>query len=200
MLFQFFLLREGVGLQQGFFGLQQVLGAHGKAPQAQLQVLGGVGRVAHGKAADRHRNIALFGGVHHHPDELFHGFAGRAVVVLRRSQLPVHRVGILGQVVGADDEEAAAMGHKFFRRQAGRGHTEHNTERGILIERDAPLPQALAAPLHHLHGGVPVFHVRHHGEHDPQRAPGRRPHEGADLRFKLAGVAQAVADIAVLAI
>ena len=62
MLFQFFLLREGVGLQQGFFGLQQVLGAHGKAPQAQLQVLGGVGRVAHGKAADRHRDIALFGG------------------------------------------------------------------------------------------------------------------------------------------
>ena len=123
--------REGVGLQQGFFGLQQVLGAHGKAPQAQLQVLGGVGRVAHGKAADRHRDIALFGGAHHHPDELFHGFAGRAVVVLRRSQLPVHRVGILGQVVGADDEEAAAMGHKFFRRQAGRGHTEHDAERGI---------------------------------------------------------------------
>ena len=85
--------------------------AHGETPQAQLQVLGGVGRVAHGKAADRHRDIALFGGVHHHPDELFHGFAGRAVVVLRRSQLPVHRVGILGQVVGADDEAAAAMGH-----------------------------------------------------------------------------------------
>ena len=81
MLFQFFLLREGVGLQQGFFGLQQVLGAHGETPQAQLQVLGGVGRVAHGKAADGHRDVVRIGGIHHHGDQLFHSRTGGAVVV-----------------------------------------------------------------------------------------------------------------------
>ena len=138
--------------QQSFLHVQKVLRAHREAAQAQLQILHRVGRVAHRKAADGHRHIANLCGIHHHGDELFHGLAGRTVVVLGASKLPVCRVGILGQVVGADDEKAAAMGHKFFRRQAGRGHTEHHTERGILIERDAPLPQALAAPFHHLHG------------------------------------------------
>ena len=44
------------------------------------------------------------------------------------------------------------------------------------------------------HGLIPIFEVGHHGEHDPQGAVGCRPEQGADLRLKLMGLAQAAAD------
>ena len=45
--------------------------------------------------------------------------AGGAVVALRNGEVPVNGVGVLGQVVGLDDEEIAPASHEFFRRQAG---------------------------------------------------------------------------------
>ena len=103
-------------------------------------------------------------------------------------------MGVLGQVVGADDQKIAPVGHEFLRGQAGRRHAEHDAEGGLFVEGHAPLPQALAAVLHDVHGGVPVLHVGHHGEHHPQRAPVGGPQQGTDLGLELAGLAQAVAD------
>ena len=51
-----------------------------------------------------------------------------------------------------------------------------------------------AAALHHTHGCVPVLHIRHHGEHHPQRAAGGRTQQCTDLRLELVGLAQTVAD------
>ena len=159
-----------------------------------MQVLHRVHRVAHGKAADGHRHVAGLCRLHDHGDELFHGRAGGAVIALRAGQLPVGGVGVLGQVVGADDQKIAPVGHEFLRGQAGRRHAEHDAEGGLIVEGHAPLPQALAAVLHDVHGGVPVLHIGHHGEHHPQRAPGGGAQQGTDLGLKLAGLAQAVAD------
>ena len=75
-------IRVGIGVQQGSLYLEQVLGAYREAAQAKVQILRRVGRVAHGKAADGHRDVVRAGGIHHHGDQLFHGRAGGAVVVL----------------------------------------------------------------------------------------------------------------------
>ena len=103
-------------------------------------------------------------------------------------------MGILGQVVGADGEKIAPVLCKVLGRQAGRGDAEHHAKGGILVERHPPLPQAAAAVLHHLHGGVPILDIGDHGQHDPQRPPGGRPEQGADLGLELVGLAQAAAD------
>ena len=50
--------------------------------------------------------------------------------------------------------------------------------------------------LHNAHGGVPVLHLGHHGEHHPQRPPGGGAQQSADLGLELLGLAQAVADAA----
>ena len=114
--------------------------------------------------------------------------------MLRAGKLPVGGVGVLGQVVGADDQKITAVGYKVLHGQAGGGDAQHHAELGVFVKGHAPLPQALAAVLHDVHGGVPVLHIGHHGEHHPQRAPVGGPQQGTDLRFKLAGLAQAVAD------
>ena len=133
--------------QQSFLHIQKVLRAHREAAQAQLQILHRVGRVAHRKAADGHRHIANLCGIQHHSDKLFHGLAGRAVVVLGAGKLPVCRVGILGQVVGADHKKIDPVLYKFLSGQAGSGYAEHHAELCILLEGHAPLPQTLAAVL-----------------------------------------------------
>ena len=114
--------------------------------------------------------------------------------MLRAGKLTVGGVGVLGQVVGADDKKIDPVLYKFLSGQAGGRHTEHHAELGILLEGHAPLPQMLPAALHHAQGGVPVLHRRHHGEHHLQRAPGGGAHQRAELRLELAGLAQAVAD------
>ncbi len=69
------------------------------------------------------------------------------------------------------------------------------TPKGVFfVKGHAPLPQALAAVLHDAHGGVPVLHLGHHGEHHPQRAPVGGAQQSTDLGLELAGLAQAVAD------
>ena len=103
-------------------------------------------------------------------------------------------MGVLGQVVGADDQKIAPVGHEFLRGQAGRRHAEHDAEGGLFVEGHAPLPQALAAVLHDVHGGVPVLHIGHHGEHHPQRAAGGGAQQCTELRLELVGLAQTVAD------
>ena len=120
--------------------------------------------------------------------------AGGAVVPLGNGEVPVHRVGVLGQVVGLDDKEVTAVGRKLLRRQAGRRHPEHDAEGSVLVEFLPPFPQVLAAALHQLHGLVPVLQIRHHGEHDPQRAMGRCTEQGTDLGLELVRTAQAGAD------
>ena len=116
--------------------------------------------------------------------------------MLRAGKLPVGGVGVLGQVVGADDQKIAAVGYKVLHGQAGGGDAQHHAELGIFVKGHAPLPQALAAVLHNAHGGVPVLHLGHHGEHHPQRPARGGAQQGADLGLELLGLAQAVADAA----
>ena len=120
--------------------------------------------------------------------------AGRAVVALGNGDIPIHRVGVLGQIVCLNEEEIAPMLHEFLCRQAGRGHPEHHTKGRIRVKLLPALPQQLAAVRYQPHGLIPILEVGHHGEHDPQGAVGCRPEQGADLRFKLMGLAQAAAD------
>ena len=103
-------------------------------------------------------------------------------------------MGVLDEIVRLNDEELTPVGHKFFRRQAGRRYTEHDAEGHLLVEALSPLPQVLAAVLHQLHGFVPVFQIGHHREHHPQRAVCRRTEQGTDLGLELMGAAQAAAD------
>ena len=114
--------------------------------------------------------------------------------MLRAGKLPVCRVGILGQVVGADHKKIDPVLYKFLSGQAGSGYAEHHAELCIFVERHAALPQVLAAALHHTHGCVPVLHIRHHGEHHPQRAAGGGAQQRTELRLELVGLAQTVAD------
>ena len=114
--------------------------------------------------------------------------------MLGNGQFPAHRVGVLGQIVGSDDEEAAAVGRKVLCRHAGGGYAEHDAEGDIRLELHAPLGELAAAVVYHLHGGIPVLDVCHHGEHDPQRAFCGGTHEGADLNCHLGQIAQAAAD------
>ena len=51
-------------VHQRFFHLNEVLRADREAPQAQLQILQGVGRIAHRAAADGHGDPALPGSLH----------------------------------------------------------------------------------------------------------------------------------------
>ena len=114
--------------------------------------------------------------------------------MLGNGQFPAHRVGVLGQIVGSDDEEPAAVNREVLCRQAGGGDAEHDAEGDVRLELHAPLGELAAAVVYHLHGGIPVLDVCHHGEHDPQRAFCGGTHEGADLNCHLGQIAQAAAD------
>ena len=116
--------------------------------------------------------------------------------MLCAGKLPVGGVGVLGQVVGADDQKIAAVGYKVLHGQAGGGDAQHHAELGVFVKGHAPLPQALAAVLHNAHGSVPVLHLGHHGEHHPQRPARGGAQQGADLGLELLGLAQTVADAA----
>ena len=103
-------------------------------------------------------------------------------------------MGVLGQVVGADDEEFAPVLDKVLGGQAGRRDAEHDPEGHVRFVGHAPFFQVAAAVAHQLHGVVPVHHAGHHGEHDPQGADGAGPQQGADLVFEPAGLPQAGPD------
>ena len=122
--------------------------------------------------------------------------AGRAVVALGNGQISRSTAWVYWvRSFVLDDKEIAPTRHEFLCRQAGRGHPEHHTKG--RVRRQTPRPRSrssLAAVRYQPHGLIPIFEVGHHGEHDPQGAVGRRPEQGADLRLKLMGLAQAVAD------
>ena len=161
-----------------------------------MEVLHGVRRTADRKAADGDRDIAHLGGLHHHRDEPLHGRAGWAVVTLDHGNFAVDSVGVLGQVVGSDDEELAPVCHEIFCRQAGRRNAQHHAEGGTFIEGNAALTQVLLAVGDQTHRGIPVLHIRHHREHDPQRPTRRGTEQGADLGLELMGPEQAAPDAA----
>ena len=124
----------------------------------------------------------------------FHGIAGRTVVVLGAGKLPVCRVGVLGQVVGADHKKIDPVLYKFLSGQAGSGYAEHHAELCIFVERHAALPQVLAAALHHRMAAsqsstfVTMGNITRSGPRAAARS------KRADLRLELVGLAQTVAD------
>ena len=128
--------------------------------------------------ADRHRDVALSGGLDHVADQPQNRRIARTVQVGHVRIGPVDRQSVLDQVVGADRKEIDLPG-KLVRQERGRGNLDHHTDGDVSFERN---PLILEIFLDVLQDHLRLAELQERGdqrEHDGDVAQRRRAKNSA---------------------